>query len=367
MRRKQSVDRIFLSIAVLLLVGGYFIFTSASFGLLLKEGGLFASRALTQLASIALGLVLCFAATRIPLSLVKKYAWVIGIAATIPMILLLVPGIGVAHGGAQRWFSIFGVSIQPGEIFKLAFVIALAAWLAQGNASREIHHRKTFLVFSLFLTVAGALFLSQPDTDSFAIVIAAGAALYSVGGYPIKHLVTLGVVGLIGATVLFSVRPYLLERLTVFINPDRDPLGSGYQLQQSLIAIGSGSITGKGFGRSVQKFDRLPEPTSDSIFAVFGEEFGLVGTLALVLLFTGLALRGLRIASRSDDAFERLLALGCIALITGTAFLNFASMLGLFPLSGLTLPFISHGGTAMIATLIEVGLILNVSRRSMVK
>ncbi|TSC83830.1 MAG: Stage V sporulation protein E Required for spore cortex synthesi [Parcubacteria group bacterium Gr01-1014_17] len=362
MRRKQSVDRIFLFIAGLLVVGGYVIFTSASFGLLLKEGGLFASTALTQFASIALGLVCCAIAARIPLSFVKKYAWVIGIAATIPMVLLLIPDIGVSYGGAQRWFSLFGVSVQPGEIFKLAFVIVLAAWLAQGNAAREIHHRKTFLIFFLFLIVAGALFLSQPDTDSFAIVIAAGAALYAVGGYPMKHLLTLGIVGLIGATVLFSVRPYLLERLTVFINPDRDPLGASYQLQQSLIAIGSGGLTGKGFGRSVQKFDRLPEPTSDSIFAVFGEEFGLIGTLLLVLLFTGLAFRGLRISARAPDAFERLLALGCTTLITGAAFLNFSSMLGLFPLSGLTLPLISHGGTAMIAALIEVGLILNVSR-----
>lgn len=367
MRRKQSVDRIFLSIALLLLAGGYVIFTSASFGLLLKEGGLFASTVFTQFASIALGLIFCFISARIPLAFLKKYAWAIFAGATLAMTLVLIPGIGVAHGGAERWLSLFSVSIQPGELFKLAFVIALAAWLAQKGAARPVHRRKTFWVFFLFLAVAGALFLSQPDTDSFALVVVAGAALYAVGGYPLKHLLALGVVVLIGATVLFSVRPYLLERLTVFINPDRDPLGAGYQLQQSLIAIGSGGLTGKGFGRSVQKFDRLPEPTSDSIFAVFGEEFGLMGTLVLVLLFTGLALRGLRIVSRADDAFERLLALGCITLVTGAAFLNFVSMLGLFPLSGLALPLISHGGTAMFATLVEIGLILNVSRHSVIK
>lgn len=348
---------------MLLLAGGYVIFTSASFGLLLKEGDLFASTALTQLASIALGLIFCFIAARIPLTLIKRYAWIIFAVAVLVMILVLIPGIGTTHGGAQRWFSVFGVSVQPGEFFKLAFVIVLAAWLAQKGTARPMQARKTFLFFSSFLVVAGVLFLAQPDTDSFALVVAAGAALYAVGGYPIKHLLALGVVALIGATVLFSVRPYLLERLTVFINPDRDPLGAGYQLQQSLIAIGSGGLTGKGFGRSVQKFDRLPEPTSDSIFAVFGEEFGLAGTLALVLLFTGLALRGFRIATRTPDVFERLLALGCVVLITGAAFLNFSSMLGLFPLSGLTLPLISRGGTAMLTTLIEVGFILNVSRK----
>lgn len=367
MRHRQSVDRIFLSIALLLLAGGYVIFTSASFGLLLKEGGLFTSAALTQFSGITLGLVFCFVAAHIPLTSVKKYAWVILVGAILAMVLVLIPGIGVAHGGAERWLSVFGVSIQPGEFFKLSFVIALAAWLAQKGAARPVHHRKTFLIFLFLLVVAGTLFLSQPDTDSFALVVVSGAALYAVGGHPLKHLLALGVVALIGAAVLFSVRPYLLERLTVFINPDRDPLGTGYQLQQSLIAVGSGGITGKGFGRSAQKFDRLPEPTSDSIFAVFGEEFGLAGTLTLVLLFTGLALRGLRIAGRTPDSFERLIALGCITLITGTAFLNFASMLGLFPLSGLTLPFISRGGTAMLATLTEVGLILNVSRRSVIK
>ena len=364
MRSKKTVDRIFLSLVALLLVGGYFIFASASFGLFLKEDGVFASTALTQLASIALGVILCWIASRVSLALMKKYAPVIGIAALIPMVLVLIPGIGAAYGGAQRWFVLFGISIQPGELFKLAFVIALAAWLSYaGMRHRSQPGKKTFYVFLFFLIVAGLVFLLQPDTDSFAILVASAGAMYAAAGMPLRHLAGLGAVAIVCTVVLFSVRPYLLERLTVFINPERDPLGAGYQLQQSLIAVGSGGLTGKGFGRSAQKFERLPEPTSDSIFAVFGEEFGLVGTGFLLLLFCALALRGFRIAARSPDQFERSLALGCTTLIVGAAFLNIASMLGLAPLSGLTLPFISRGGTAMLATLIEVGLILNVSRR----
>ncbi len=362
MRRRHSVDKTFLGISLVLLVGGYFIFTSASFGLLLKDGGIFTNTALTQLAAIALGLVLCYVASRIPLSFIREYAWLWLTLGAVLMALVFVPGLGVAYGGAERWLSVFGISLQPGEFLKLSLVVALAAWLTRRGAEKDTQRKKTFWVFSVLLAGAGALFLSQPDTDSFAIVLAAGVSLYAVAGFPLKHLLTLGATALVLAVFLFSARPYLLERLTVFLNPDRDPLGAGYQLQQSLIAVGSGGITGKGFGKSVQKFNRLPEPTNDSIFAVFAEEFGLIGSGILVLLFAALALRGLRIAARSPDMFARLIATGCTVLISGAAFLNFASMLGLAPLSGLALPFISHGGSAMLGTLIGVGLILNVSR-----
>ena len=232
------------------------------------------------------------------------------------------------------------------------------------HAYRGAQARKTFWVFCGFLVGAGALFLAQPDTDSFVIVLAASATLYAVAGFPLKHLATLAVGAFVAAVILFAARPYLLERLTVFLHPDRDPLGAGYQLQQSLIAVGSGGLSGKGFGRSVQKFERLPEPTSDSIFAVFAEEFGLIGAGLLVVLFALLALRGFRIAAHAPDLFERLVALGSTMLIVGAAFLNIASMLGLAPLSGLALPFISHGGSAMLGALVGVGLILNVSRHA---
>jgi cell division protein FtsW len=152
--------------------------------------------------------------------------------------------------------------------------------------------------------------------------------------------------------------------LTIFIDPDRDPHGAGYQLKQSLIAVGNGGLVGKGFGRSTQKFSYLPEPTNDSVFAVFAEEFGFAGTVILVLLFTALALRGLVLSTRAPDMFGSLLTLGCTLLIIGAAFLNIASMLGLAPLSGLALPFISKGGSAMLASLIAAGLVLNVSRAS---
>jgi len=366
MSRVKRVDRLFLGIVILLLVGGYFIFASASFGLLLDEEGAFTSTAFTQIASITLGVLFLWIASRIPLSFLRNFSWIFALIAVLLMILVLFPDLGVSHGGAQRWFIIGGVSFQPGEFFKLAFIMSLAAWLSFSRPDRRFGARPLLLFFS-FLTVSGILFLLQPDTDSLAILLFASCLMYKIAGFPLKHIVIVGSVVLIGAILLFSFRPYLLSRLTVFLNPDNDPLGAGYQLQQSLIAIGSGGIDGKGFGKSVQKFNRLPEPTSDSIFAVFGEEFGFVGTIALLLIFSALILRGLRISARAPDSFSMFLSLGCIMLIGGAAFINFASMLGLIPLSGLTLPFISRGGSSMLATLIEVGLILNVSRHAKIE
>lgn len=366
MRRPAKVDRIFLSLALTLVAGGYFIFASASFGLLLEEGGAFASTALTQLAGIALGLILCAVAARLPILWVKKYAAVFAVAAALLMILVLIPDLGVSHGGAQRWFSIGGISLQPGEIFKLAAVVWLAAWLSGARRRHEApappRAQRIFWTFCAFLAASATLFLLQPDTDSFLILFVASCIVYRTAGLPRRHLAYLVLAAAIAGSLLFAFRPYLLERLTVFLHPTRDPLGSGYQLQQSLIAIGSGGLWGKGFGRSIQKFERLPKPTNDSVFAVFAEEFGLAGTMMLLLLFAALTLRGLRIAARSPDAFNGLLALGCTLLITGAAFLNIASMLGLAPLSGLALPFISRGGTSMLVTLATVGLVLNVSR-----
>jgi len=355
------MDRIFLVLTLLLVGGGFFIFSSASFGLLLKAEGAFADTARIQFFSVCIGLVALFLVAHIPLSFLRKYAWLFALAGALVMGAVLVPGWGIAHGGAVRWFSFGGISVQPGEFFKLGMVIALAAWLAY---LRRASVERTFLMFVLFLALAGTLFLLQPDTDSFAILLVTACGMYAAAGLPRRHLLYLFCIAVIAGSALFFFRPYVADRLTIFIDPDRDPHGAGYQLKQSLIAVGNGGLVGKGFGRSTQKFSYLPEPTNDSVFAVFAEEFGFAGTVILVLLFTALALRGLVLSTRAPDMFGSLLTLGCTLLIIGAAFLNIASMLGLAPLSGLALPFISKGGSAILASLIAAGLVLNVSRAS---
>jgi cell division protein FtsW len=162
--------------------------------------------------------------------------------------------------------------------------------------------------------------------------------------------------------ILAFTRPYVKDRLMTFMNPESDPLGSSYQIQQSLIAVGSGGVFGRGFGQSIQKFDYLPEAIGDSIFAVYAEEFGFFGTCILVLGFVVFCLRGYKVASRADDTFGSLLVVGIVTLLTVQAFLNIGAMIALAPLSGLTLPFISHGGTSLLATLAGIGIVLNVSR-----
>jgi cell division protein FtsW len=177
-----------------------------------------------------------------------------------------------------------------------------------------------------------------------------------------RHIGIVALVLLIGLGVLIWTKPYLAARVATFLNPAADPQGAGYQIQQSLIAIGSGGALGRGFGQSVQKFSYLPEPIGDSIFAVAAEEFGFIGGAALVLLFLFLILRGLRLTARAPDPFSGLLALGIVILIGASAFTNIASMLGVIPLSGLPLAFVSHGGTALVIALVEAGILLNISR-----
>ena len=186
--------------------------------------------------------------------------------------------------------------------------------------------------------------------------------MFFVAGAPLRHLALAALVCLVLLAALVFFRPYLKERLLTFLQPASDPQGAGWQIQQSLIAIGSGGGFGRGFGQSVQKFSYLPEPVGDSIFAVASEEFGFVGAALLIALFLAFLMRGLRIATHVPDSFGGLLALGIVILISLSAFVNIASMLGLVPLSGLPLPFVSHGGTAMLLALAEVGIVLNISR-----
>jgi cell division protein FtsW len=216
-----------------------------------------------------------------------------------------------------------------------------------------------------FLIITGAamlILLFQPDNDTILVMVMAGSMMYFMSGANLKHVLLVMIMGIIAAGGVFATRPYVRDRVMTFINPAADPLASGYQIQQSLIAIGSGGFWGRGFGQSVQKFNFLPEPISDSIFAVAAEEFGFVGSVLLVTLFIALLIKGFRVALNARDSFGGLLVLGLVILIAGQSFINIASMLGIFPLSGLPLLFVSHGGSALFFTLFASGIILNVSR-----
>ena len=359
---KKSFDRTLLVLTVLLVAGGFLIFSSASLGLLAREGARFSSVALNQvLFGVIGGMCALLITSNIHYRFWRKHAFYFFIAALALTLCVFIPGLGMDHGGAQRWIRLGGFSFQPAEILKIAFIIYTATWLS-GMQKHVDTLTKGTLPFIGIVGAVGFVMLLQPDTDTFLIMAAAGAAMFIVAGGRWRDMIALGLCGVALIGILALVRPYVMDRLLIFLDPSSDPQGAGYQIQQSLIAVGSGGITGRGFGQSIQKFEYLPEPIGDSIFAVFAEEFGFIGASLLIALYTFFAFRGYRIAAHTPDLFGMLLVIGFVTLVTTQAFLNIAAMLGVAPLSGLPLPFISHGGTALLVTLAAVGIVLNVSK-----
>jgi cell division protein FtsW len=236
----------------------------------------------------------------------------------------------------------------------------LASYLAQ--AKKKISEFKYGLfAFAVIVGIPALILIAQPNTSTTMIIGATCIALYFLAGAPWRDFAIIIATGIVGLGMLVLIRPYLLGRILTFVDPARAPLSSGYQIQQSLIAIGSGKLVGRGFGQSVQKFNYLPEPNGDSIFAVYGEEFGFLGAIVLLGVFLAFATRGLMIAGEAATTFGALTVTGLTLLITLSAFMNIGAMLGVLPLTGLPLPFISQGGTALLAALASVGVILNIA------
>jgi cell division protein FtsW len=360
--RAQSVDRILLALVILLVGFGFMIFSSASLGLLARDGASFSSVAGSQfLFGIVGGSIALFAMSSIHYRHLRKYAFYIFVASVLLTLSVFVPGLGFSHGGATRWISVGGFTLQPAEILKIGFVIYIATWL---SGMRDVigDSLRGTLPFVGIVGLVGVVMLLQPDTDTFLIMGAAGLAMFIVAGGRWRDVLLMFVAAVLLLGLIALVRPYIMERLTTFLDPEADPQGSGYQIQQSLIAVGSGGVTGRGFGQSIQKFEYLPEPIGDSVFAVYAEEFGFFGSVALIILYLAFTFRGYKVAKIAPDLFGTLLVVGFMTLIICQAFLNIGAMLGVAPLSGLPLPFISHGGTALLATLTMVGIVLNVSK-----
>ncbi len=360
---KNSFDKVLFFLIVAMVGGGMFIFGSASLGILASNEEKFYAILFNQyVLGLLFGAMALFLATFVPLNFWRKYSLFFFLAAAVLSLMVFLPApIGVYHGGAHRWISVFGLSVQPAEFLKIGSLLFLAHILALGRHRVE---RPRFGLYP-FLIVSGicaVILLIQPDSGTAIVLLTALVAQFFVAGARPRDIFLLFLIGLIACVILLFSRPYLMDRIMTFIDPSRDPYGSSYQIQQSLIAVGSGGIFGKGFGQSVQKFNYLPEPVGDSIFAVFAEEFGLIGALILIFLFIAFVFRGLRVARFSLDNFGRLLAVGIVTIIFAQAFMNIGSMLGLVPLTGVPLPFVSHGGTALVTALFLAGLLLNISK-----
>lgn len=365
---KKNIDTPFLLAVCALVIFGLLIFTSAALGLLARDSGAtFTSVAVSQLllGLVCGGIGLVFF-SRIDYRVWKQYTPYFFAFALFLTVLTFVPHIGLSLKGASRWISIGGFSFQPEEILKFATVLFLAA--VYSSKAKTVATVRGGLLPLLLIAGSGAmLLLLQPNTDGVVILGMASAGILFVAGGRLLHLgglVLLGVLA-VGAAALYY--PHVSERIRTFVNHAEDSRGAGYQIQQALIAVGSGQTTGRGFGQSIQKFSYLPEPIGDSIFAVAGEEFGFVGSTLLVVLFGTFGILGLRIAARAPDMFGGLLVVGLVILIVGQSFVNIASTIGLVPLVGMPLIFVSHGGTALALSLAEVGIILSVSKRMRTK
>jgi len=280
----------------------------------------------------------------------------IGFAMLIAVLLL-----GSNINGATRWFSLFGMTIQPIELIKPAFVLYLAYYMANFQDRLQSFSRGLLPMLLMLMFMVGLL-LGQPDFGNAALLMGMSFCLWFVGGVPFRHLMGLfaAAIPLIGVMVMAA--PYRVARLTSFVDPWADRFGAGYQLVQSQIAFGVGGITGAGLGQGVQKLFYLPESFTDFISAVIGEELGLVGILGLMLVFGTLLVRGFIIARRADTSFTRLLVLGCTLLLGAAFIINLGAAMGIFPTKGMPMPFVSYGGSALIGSCMLAGLIFSVQR-----
>jgi cell division protein FtsW len=354
-------DRLFAIIVTILVVLGLAMFASASLGLLARAGESPWRIAFDQ---IFLGLVPGILALLIirfmPPKMITQFVFPFYIAAILFTLVVFIPHLGYHTNGATRWIQLGHITIQPAEFLKVAVILMLASYLA--HAKKNIKDiRYGLCAFAVIVGIPVAILIAQPNTSTAMIITATCLALYFLAGAPWRDFLIIVAGGILVLIILIFTRGYLLRRIETFMNPTSNSLSSGYQIEQSLIAIGSGKLVGRGYGQSVQKFNYLPEPNGDSIFAVYGEEFGFIGAILLIGVFMAFATRGLMLAAEAATTFGALTITGLTLLITLSAFMNMGAMLGVLPLTGLPLPFMSQGGTALLAALASVGIILNIA------
>lgn len=358
----SGVDFPLLISAGILLLIGLLVLSSASLGvgaLRFNDSYYYVKHQL--FFGAAVGTLLFLLGLSLTISVWKKYALFLLLGSFVITILVFIPGIGFRFSGAQRWIHAAGVSIQPSELLKFSFVLYLSAWLA--NRKKHIaSFSEGFMPFLFMTGIVGSLLVLQPDVGTLGVLSLTALSLFFIAGGKLKQIAAAALIGVLLLGILVLVEPYRMSRILTFINPDSDVIAGGYQIHQALVAIESGGIFGKGFGFGTQKFRNLPEPLGDSIFAVFAEELGFFGSAVLLSLFAFFIVRILHIAKNAADSFAAFLAAGLGFLIFWQAFINIGAISGVLPLTGLPLPFVSYGGTALAFLLGEVGIILKISK-----
>jgi len=315
-----------------------------------------------QAISFLIGIVCWFVALKIDYRFWQKNAFWLIVVTLVLLLMVYIPGIGLKLQGAARWVQLGPLTFQPSEIAKLTFILYLAAWFSKkGEGIKDF--KSGFLPFALILSSLCLLILKEPDMGTTIVLVAIGIVMFYTAGASIYHIGIGAIFAGLAFWFLVKTSPYRWQRLMVFMNPDSKSLEAGYHINQSLLAIGSGGWFGLGFGQSKQKYLYLPETHIDSIFAIIVEELGFLRSSLVVLGYLIIGYIGFKIAKTAPDMFSKLVAVGITTWIIVQAFLNISTMLGIVPLTGVPLPFISYGGSALIISMISLGIIMNISKQ----
>jgi cell division protein FtsW len=358
---QRKGDPVLLALLVVMLGVGLASLLSASYNWAQQLYGDPFRLVVRQSIFIAVGVVIAAVASRVPLRLIRVAIPYALVGVMVLMVLTFIPGMGEEYLGARRWIILFGQSFQPSELVKLVLVVYLAHIL---NKKQQALDDTVNSVLPPLIVVGafGALIYVQNDFSTAVFVILVSLLMFFVAGVRLRFFLGLLLVAAPLSSILLLTRQHRVLRLVAFLNPEIDRFGSGYQVLAAQRALENGGLWGSGVGQSTQKFGALPEPHSDFVFAIFGEEMGFIGVAAVLAIFVAVAVRGYSLAFRSKDSFNSLLAFGLTSMLVLQALLNMAVVCGLVPATGIPLPFFSHGGSAVLISLVMGGLLINVAR-----
>lgn len=315
----------------------------------------------SQAVFLIIGYLVMTIVAKIPYTKYLNKANIIYGVCFLLLILVLIPGIGTVRNGSRSWFGIGSMGIQPSEFTKLALIIFTSKYLYKNERDIKDIKKGVFPILGVLLLTFGLIML-EPDFGTGVVIVMTIVVILFISGVKMKFFVKIGLLGLVGVAALILVAPYRLARIVSFLNPWSDPLGSGFQIIQSLYAIGPGGLLGLGLGNSIQKHFYLPEPQTDFIFSIISEELGFLGVLIVSSLFLTIIYRGFKIAMKCNNNFGKYLAFGITFGLAFQTLLNLMVVVGLIPVTGVTLPFLSYGGSSLLITMLSMGILLNISK-----
>lgn len=354
------MDQPYLILTIILVVIGLLVLFSASYARAYYKTGNSASYFTSQLLFAVVGIIAMLFISRVPYAWYRRWSVVIYGVTIVLLLAVLIPGIGAKANGARRWINLGFANFQPSEIAKFAMILMLS--IVMSNYQKEIRSFRTLLICGVVIGAIAILLILEPHFSATIIIGTVALCMMLIGGVNWKYLLVLVAVAGGALLLLLLTGGYTSDRITAWRNPEADPLDTGLQILQSEYAIGSGGLLGLGFGKSRQKYLYLPEEHNDYIFAIACEELGFIGAVGILLLFALLIIRGYWIAMHARDRFAMLLATGLTTLLAIQVILNVAVVTNLLPATGISLPFFSSGGTALMMQLGECGIVLNISR-----